>query len=231
MPDLPAGLNKDEMRERIRRERVELVLESIDSGMSGDGRSFANRQARYRYGNQADCRKNTIYQTRGSKMTKRDGKLKRAVVQTNESHTGNASVEIPDGGHVYRTLPVTPDTKYVLSAWVKTTAQWGLLGVRDFGSTGEVNVQHNAGEGWVQKTVSFTTGPTSTEATIFSWWPAGSAGFIDDFELSEPTSIGLSYNRFVINEGMHGRTNSLFSDTLIEVSIIPDFSANQNPGW
>ncbi|RQP19964.1 MAG: RagB/SusD family nutrient uptake outer membrane protein [Parapedobacter sp.] len=238
MPDLPAALDRETMRNRIRRERrVEMVWE--------EHRFWDVR--RWKILDQTDklVTGMEIRQTGGGKVNIsnpgfEDGNQGwtfqgEATVQTNESHAGGAAVEMPNGGHIFRTVNVTPNTDYMLSVWVNATAEWGLVGVRDHGYA-EANAMQSAGGGWVQKTVRFTTGPTTETATIFSWWPGGSAGFVDDFELARVAEGGgtseFSYNRFVVERRNAWQDKFLiFPIPITDASIVPDFRLNQNPGW
>lgn len=232
MPDLPSGLSKDEMRERIHRERrVELVLEEH---RFWDVRRWKTLAETQKVVTGMEIRQTAAGKINISNAGFEDGNQGwvvqgEATVQTDESYAGSAAIAMLNGGHIFQTVSVTPNTDYILSVWVKATAEWGLVGVRDHGYS-EANALQSAGGGWVQKTVRFTTGPTAHTATIFSWWPGGAAGFVDDFELTQAS--GFSYNRFVVERRNAWQDKFLiFPIPLTEVSIIPDFSANQNPGW
>lgn len=238
MPGLPAGLSRDEMRMRIRRERrVELVWE--------EHRFWDVRRWKILQETDKVITGTEIRQTGGGKVNIsnpgfEDGNQGwtfqgAAAVQTNDKHTGNSAVRMPDGGHIFRTVSVTPNTEYILSAWVNATAVWGLVGVRSHGYP-EANAQYFAGGGWVQKTVRFKTGPDATTAVIFSWWPAGSAGVVDDFELVRVAEGGgtsaFSFSRFVVERRNAWQDKFLiFPIPITDASIIPDFRLNQNPGW
>jgi len=239
MPDLPVGLDRDEMRTRIRRERrVELVWE--------EHRFWDVR--RWKILDQTDklVTGMEIRQTGGAVVNISNGGFEGGAdswtiygggaVQSVESHTGNSAIEISgaDGGHVFKTVSVAPSTTYSLSAWVNVNSEFAFVGVRDFGESGEVNTTETAGGGWVQKTIQFTTGPNSTTATIFSWWPGGGSGYVDDFELTRGGDgpAGYSYTRFVTERRNAWQDKFLiFPIPITDASIIPDFRFNQNPGW
>lgn len=239
MPDLQPGLSKDEFRDRIRRERrVEMAWE--------EHRFWDVR--RWKILQQTDklVTGMEIRQTGGGAVTISNSGFESglegwsitgaAAIHSELSHTGKNSIKMGNGGQVFRVVSVKPNTTYVLSIWANATKDWGLIGVRDFGQTEEANAMQNAGGGWVQKTVRFTTGSATTKATIYSWWPDGSVGYVDDVELAQVaedgSSSGLSYTRFVTERRNAWQDRFLiFPIPLTDASIIPDFRLNQNPGW
>lgn len=246
MPDLPAGLTREQMRERIRRERrVEFAWEEhrfwdvrrwkilgqtdklvtgIEIKASGDA------------GSGVIAVPNPSFESGTSGWTFYIG----ADVVPIEDHTSDHVVQISDGGHVWTTIGgLQPDTKYELSALMVVQEGFGLLGVRNFGGAGEVAVQAFPADGIKRQKIEFTTGPAATTADIFSWWPGGSQGMLDDFEMKKSGSTGgdpepanFTYTRFVTERRNAWQDRYLiFPIPLGDASIIPDFQLNQNPGW
>jgi hypothetical protein len=237
MPDLPSGLTKDQMRERIHREeRVEFpyeehrfwdvrrwkILNQTDKLVTGmeikatsGGQNVAVANAGFESG------------TTGWSMYPGSG------ISSVSSHSGTQSVSISGsgGGQVAQTITVSPNTTYTLTAWMNVTTGSGYIGVRDYGSS-EVNTSSNVSD-WTQKTVAFTTGPTSTTAVIFSWWPAGGIGYVDDFEVSQSGNAqSFTYKRFVTERRNAWQDKYLiFPIPIKDASIIPYFGQHQNPGW
>ncbi|WP_337869221.1 S8 family serine peptidase [Meiothermus sp.] len=83
-----------------------------------------------------------------------------------ECFTGAKGARILGSGSLEQTLSgLTPNTTYVLSAWVKVDGETLDLGVRNFGE-GERTVSVKKGD-WVQRTLEFKTGASNTTATIF----------------------------------------------------------------
>jgi hypothetical protein len=239
MPDLPGGLNKDNMRFRIRRERqVELVWEEhrfwdvrrwkilsetdkLVTGMEIRGSSGKVNIPNAGFENGAT----------GWNLIQAD------VVSIN-NHTSAHVVEIsdPNGGHVWTTVSgLEPNTKYQLSAFISAyTGDWGLLGVRNYGGA-EDNVAATIGQAR-RYSIEFTTGSTNTTADIFSWWSAGATGIVDDFEMKKVDAgggpVGFTYTRFVTERRNAWQDKyMIFPIPISDASIIPDFQLHQNPGW
>lgn len=239
MPDLPLGLSRDEMRTRIRQERrVELVWE--------EHRFWDVRRWKMLHQTDKLVTGMEIRQTGGAAITVANGGFESGAdgwtiygggsVQSVDSQSGNNAAEISGdgGGHVFRVVSVAPNTTYTLTAWVKVNSEFAFVGVREFNGSEELNASEFASGAWVQKTVKFTTGPSNTAATIYSWWPGGGSGFVDNFELTRGGDgpAGYAYNRFVTERRNAWQDKFLiFPIPLTDASIIPDFRMNQNPGW
>ena len=79
---------------------------------------------------------------------------------------------------------LTPNTTYMLSGWdrVSYPSAVARLGVKNYG--GAETWADNSGTGYTQKLVTFTTGPASTQATIYFSKPVnGNAADFDDLDL------------------------------------------------
>jgi regulation of enolase protein 1 (concanavalin A-like superfamily) len=79
---------------------------------------------------------------------------------------------------------LTPNTIYTLSGWdrVSYPSAVARIGVKNYGGS-EIWVD-NSNTGYTQESVTFTTGPTSTQATIYCSKPVnGNAAEFDDLEL------------------------------------------------
>ncbi len=84
---------------------------------------------------------------------------------------------------------LTPNTTYTLSGWdrVSSGATVARIGVKNYG--GAETWADNSGTGYTQKSVTFTTGPTSTQATIYCSKPVnGNAAEFDDLDLVQATT-------------------------------------------
>jgi hypothetical protein len=79
---------------------------------------------------------------------------------------------------------LAPGTSYVLSAWLRSSAAEQIaLGVKGFG--GQETYQKVTSSTFAPATVTFTTGTTSTSATIYCYKNDGSAaGACDDFRVT-----------------------------------------------
>ena len=108
-----------------------------------------------------------------------------------DAHEGQSAAVLKTGGMIEQTVRVQPNTTYILSAWAKSPDTnernlWfnAFLGVKGHGA-------ENADARFFmpyyqQKSVQFTTGPSSTTAIIFfTNKPHGKPAFVDRFELVE----------------------------------------------
>ncbi|GGC30174.1 hypothetical protein GCM10011386_22730 [Parapedobacter defluvii] len=246
MPNLPLGLSKEEMRERIHRERrVELVWEEHRFWdvrrwkiLHETDKLVTGMEIRKTGGNAGPS---TINIDNASFESGTDGWTfyPGAEVIAIDGHTSSNVVQISDGGHVWATINgLTPSTTYEVSLLMMVQEETGYVGVRNYGGD-EVLAQALPEDGLKQQKVRFTTGPNSTSADIFTWWPAGGKGLFDDFELVRVGggdqgggSASYTYSRFVTERRNAWDDKFLvFPIPITDVSIIPDFRMNQNPGW
>ena len=97
------------------------------------------------------------------------------VAATPSSWTGSAATQVLTG--------LEPSTTYTLTGWGRLDEDSGVaaIGVTDFG--GDDTYQCVPSTDYTQLTVTFTTGASSTSATIYAWGGSGVAHF-DDFDLS-----------------------------------------------
>lgn len=98
------------------------------------------------------------------------------------------------GGGMERTISgLTPNTTYLLSASLKTSGGPLLLGAKNFGGN-EISVSTDSAT-YVTKSLSFTTGVSSSSATIYVWNPPqdNSTGYADTIRL---VPQGVNPNRF-----------------------------------
>jgi beta-glucanase (GH16 family) len=108
-----------------------------------------------------------------------------AVVNYNQ-RTGFGQLRMNGGpGYAEQVITgLTPNTAYTLSGWdrVSYPSAVARLGVRDYG--GADTWADNSSTGYTQESVTFTTGPTSTQATIYCSKPFnGNAAEFDDLDL------------------------------------------------
>lgn len=235
MPPLPASLTKEQMRDRIRRERrVELaieehrfwdvrrwkILDQTDKVATGMEIKQANGPTNINIPNASFEDGTTGWNfDLGATIIPIDG------------YTSSYVVAMPDGGHVWTTISgLQPNTTYELSMVMLVQAGTGYLGVRNYGGD-EITSQATGADGLTQKKIQFTTGSGNTTAEIFSKWPAGNSGMIDDFALTK-VSGAYTYQRFITE------TRNAWQDKYLimpiptkETAIIPDFNSHQNPGW
>ncbi|MFJ2865593.1 ricin-type beta-trefoil lectin domain protein [Kitasatospora sp. NPDC087314] len=110
-----------------------------------------------------------------------------AAVVAGNAHSGNDSVQLPPNSGANQTITgLTPNTTYDLTGWAKsgTAGQCVYLGVKDFGGTETRSCLSDTS--YTQWVVQFTTGASSTSATIYEWSPPGNTatGWGDDLSLS-----------------------------------------------
>ncbi|MBC9719439.1 right-handed parallel beta-helix repeat-containing protein [Streptomyces sp. TRM66268-LWL] len=108
-----------------------------------------------------------------------------AAVTTAASHNGGRSLKLgaaPSTGE--QTIAVLPNTTYIFTGWMKTGAATDTveLGVKNHG--GSQLVAPTTSTTWVQKGLSFTTGPSTTTATVFCYHNiGGGSAYCDDLQV------------------------------------------------
>lgn len=109
-----------------------------------------------------------------------------AGISNSNVRNGNNSIRIGDApASVEQVITVKPNTTYILSGYGMTpTGQQLNIGVKDYGGT-EISTPI-ASTTYTQGEVTFTTGTTSTTATIYLYHPTGSgAAYVDDISVAE----------------------------------------------
>jgi len=102
-----------------------------------------------------------------------------SAVQTGNSNSGVENI----------VSGLTPSTTYLLSAWVKVgvAGEQLAIGVKNYG--GAETYSKSTDSAWALNTVAFTTGSTSTSATIYCYKNNGSGpGYCDDFSIVKLTN-------------------------------------------
>ena len=102
-----------------------------------------------------------------------------------DSHGGNYALQTDSGNGAEQTITLTPNTQYTLTGWLKTNDSSGsvAIGVKGHGSN-EVSTSSNS-ESYEQVSLMFTTGASTTSATIYVYHQTGSSNaFADDISLS-----------------------------------------------
>ncbi len=114
---------------------------------------------------------------------------------TSNVSTGGGAAQITGADRgVYRTVSgLTPNTTYVLSAWLAagSSGQSGYLYVKNYGGS-QINAAPVTSTSYTRTSLSFTTGPSSTTAEIGVWRDqnAGSGSlFVDDVALVVPSNM------------------------------------------
>ncbi|NIM15078.1 MAG: PKD domain-containing protein [Candidatus Aminicenantes bacterium] len=109
-----------------------------------------------------------------------------AVSITSDSHTGLYAVSVDGANSSVEQVIVNlcPSTTYTVSCWGKARKNANVfLGVKDYGGA-EQTVQFTDYKNFVKKSITVTTGPTNTSATIFFIkLTAKFSGIADDFEI------------------------------------------------
>ena len=105
---------------------------------------------------------------------------------TTDSHTGLFAVSLngPASSVEQKIDSLCANTTYTVSCWGKAKTMDGVyLGVKDHGGS-EQTVQFPDSKDFIKKSLTFTTGPQNTGATIFFIKFSGkSPGIADDFDL------------------------------------------------
>ncbi|MBA4065582.1 MAG: hypothetical protein C0501_18085 [Isosphaera sp.] len=110
------------------------------------------------------------------------GKYGGAALTTTGARTGGKALRIVGSGGAEQVITgLEPNTTYVLGGYARTTVAGTstLIGVKNYG--GPQKTVNRSGTSYAQGSVTFTTGPTSTSATIFVYKPttAGESYFDD----------------------------------------------------
>lgn len=109
-----------------------------------------------------------------------------AVSLTADAHTGSYAVSLDgtDSSLEQIVTGICPNTSYSVSCWGKAKNQAGLyLGVKNYGGE-ELAVPFSDQRNFVQQSITFTTGPTDTSATLFIIKTGNRfSGTADDFEI------------------------------------------------
>jgi beta-glucanase (GH16 family) len=151
-----------------------------------------------------------------------------AVVNWNQ-RTGFEQLRI-DGGSGYAQQVLTglaPNTTYTLSGWdrVSYPSAVARLGVRNYG--GPEVWADNSSTGYTNESVTFTTGPTSTQATIYCSKPVNSnAAEFDDLDLVQATTASPIPD-LTTNVGTPtGTVPFSFSGTAARFAVVSAVSSN-----
>jgi hypothetical protein len=107
------------------------------------------------------------------------------------AHGGNQAGKVsPTTGLIKRKVTgLKPSTKYTLSAWFKGHAR---LGARYYAGSSSKSSRSIDTSSWKQLTVTFTTGPSTTSAEIYTQWVGGGDARIDDFKLTTEGSTSTT---------------------------------------
>jgi len=102
------------------------------------------------------------------------------VVRTN-TYSGSYAAQLDDasqwgGGYEQTIYGLSPNTTYQFSAYVKSNGGEGRIGAKDFGATESSTRFSNSN--YQKKSIKFTTGSTTTRATVFVYNPTSGAQYI-----------------------------------------------------
>lgn len=133
-----------------------------------------------------------------------------ATVTADSSYEGNHAWKFPayaSSGVEQEILGLTPNTTYQFTGWT-TNANTGLtFGVKNHGGN-QVSSQISS-NAWKKATVPFTTGGTSTSATVFAFRTGGSQpAYADTFFLCQPLASPWS-GQDVSGGGLAGMSGCL----------------------
>jgi hypothetical protein len=106
---------------------------------------------------------------------------------TADAHTGSYAVSVDGANSPVEqvVIDLCGSTTYTVSCWGKAKSQAGVyLGVKNYGGA-EQTVQFTDFKNFVKKSITFTTGPTNTSATVFFIkLDRKFTGIGDDFEIN-----------------------------------------------
>lgn len=159
------------------------------------------------------------------------------VVSANQ-RTGNQVMRIQgQGGAEQVVAGLTPNTTYTFGGWAETTRGGtpALIGVKNYGGAQRSVTITNTS--YTQGAVTFTTGATDTQATVFVYKPTSAAdGYFDDLYLlkaptlspipSATTNVDTPTDPIPFNVGGAGGADGAWS--LSATSDNPDLIPNGN---
>ncbi|MCL8006613.1 carbohydrate binding domain-containing protein, partial [Gelidibacter japonicus] len=109
-------------------------------------------------------------------------------IVSNNAHEGSFSlIAVAEGGAEQIITGLSPNTSYTLTAYAKSSngTSNAVIGVKNHGGSQKTASTTNMTYQLV--TVLFTTGSTSTSATIFGFNPTNNAVYFDNFNLTDGT--------------------------------------------
>ncbi|WP_432066214.1 right-handed parallel beta-helix repeat-containing protein [Streptomyces sp. C10-9-1] len=108
-----------------------------------------------------------------------------AAVTTAASHNGGRSLKLGAAPSTSEQIvTVSPDTTYTFTGWIKTGAAADMVELGVKGHGGPQLVAPTTSTTWVQKSISFTTGPSTTTATVFCYHNnGGGSAYCDDLQV------------------------------------------------
>lgn len=115
-----------------------------------------------------------------------NGSYGNCSTDNNVPKTGDYAGKVGYGSAISQTVTgLTPNTTYTLSGWimVDTAGQVAYIGAKNHGGT-SVSKSTNT-TAYSEKTVTFTTGATSTSAVIFVYQSGTGYAFCDDLRLTD----------------------------------------------
>ncbi|GGI45591.1 hypothetical protein GCM10008018_12930 [Paenibacillus marchantiophytorum] len=125
-----------------------------------------------------------------------------SVVSTN-SRSGGKALQLSGGpGSAEQVIYLNPNTTYTLTGYAKTSnsSEPVSIGVKNYG--GAETAVSLSSTSYTLGTVTFTTGPTNTTATIYVYKPAGAnSAWGDDFNVQ---SAGITINGSVLGRTFDG---------------------------
>lgn len=112
----------------------------------------------------------------------------RAFIATDTVHSGAKSLKLgPSQASAEQVVAVQPNTTYVLSGWGRVSAYDTeiVIGAKAFGGTSEVRAPAFVNTTWRGGSATFTTGPSTTTATVYCFTRAGAGfGYCDDLSVT-----------------------------------------------
>ncbi|MDW7692963.1 family 16 glycosylhydrolase [Flammeovirgaceae bacterium SG7u.111] len=116
-----------------------------------------------------------------------------STVVNSDQYAGTYAALLEDnsqwgGGYEATISGLSPNTTYDFSGFVKTSGGEGLLGVKNYGGS-EIQVGFTNTE-YIKQNLQFTTGQSSTSATLYVYNPVGGANLLyaDNLELIASTT-------------------------------------------
>ena len=154
-----------------------------------------------------------------------------AIVNNGNAYSGTYAGRIystgGSSGITQTVTGLTPNTDYVLKAWVKTTANSVALGVQDFGG-GNLSVTTSSSQ-YVLLSKPFKTGASATSALVYLWRNTSGYAYIDDVIVERSGPSGGSVSGEPVPIGDIGVWKQIFYDDFTKDAPIGSWASDCDP--
>lgn len=154
-------------------------------------------------------------------------------ITNSNAHSGSYSGAVTNQASIEQVINVQPNTTYELKAWAKSGVSGSpvMIGVKNYG--GAQQSQTTSSTGYTQLAVTFTTGASNTNATIFVYKPSGTGtSYADDFTIMESSGFDPNTAYTIIN-GKSGKVLDVHGNSTTDGANVIQWTDNggTNQQW